>query len=264
MPAIGYEEEWKKFRETVNAAVHDFWKEFNDYVISKGSKPLVPYRFINDSPYLNIYGFPLELDYLDLRPLPPNWYRFDNLKRTEKLCEFEIPEKLKNRSGKLIYFSMGSMGAADVKNMKRLVSILSKSPHRFIVSKGPNHEQYELPDNMWGERTVPQIKVLPIVDLVITHGGNNTITETFYFGKPLIVMPLFCDQGDNGIRVQEKGFGIKLKPYTCTEQQLLDAIEKLVDDEELKQRMKKISERIQTENSISKFPELVEGLVKKF
>jgi UDP:flavonoid glycosyltransferase YjiC (YdhE family) len=66
------------------------------------------------------------------------------------------------------------------------------------------------------------------------------------------------------MRVQEKGFGIKLKPYTCTEQELLEAIEKLVNDQELKERMKKISERIQTENSISKFPELVEGLVKKF
>jgi hypothetical protein len=37
---------------------------------------------------------------------------------------------------------------------------------------------------------------------------------------------------------------------------ILDAIKKLVNDEELK-------ERIQTENSISKFSELVEGLAKE-
>ncbi|CAG2171973.1 unnamed protein product, partial [Oppiella nova] len=37
-------------------------------------------RFNRDSKYLNIYGYPLELDYLDIRELPPKWYRFDNLK----------------------------------------------------------------------------------------------------------------------------------------------------------------------------------------
>jgi UDP:flavonoid glycosyltransferase YjiC (YdhE family) len=137
---------------------------------------LPEFIFTKYSPYLNIYGFPLELDYLNMRPLPPNWYRFDNLKRTGGQHIFEVPESLREKSGKLIYFSMGSMGGADVKLMERLITILSKSPHRFIVSKGPLHEQIELSDNMWGKQSVPQIDILSIVDLVVTHGGNNTIT----------------------------------------------------------------------------------------
>ena len=59
-------------------------------------------------------------------------------------------------------------------------------PHRFIVSKGPQAELYELADNMWGAEFLPQPAILPLVDLVITHGGNNTTTECFHHGKPMI------------------------------------------------------------------------------
>jgi UDP:flavonoid glycosyltransferase YjiC (YdhE family) len=181
--------------------------------------------------------------------------------RSAEKENFEIPEKLRNKSGKLIYLSMGSMGGTDVELMKRLVSILSKSKHRFIVSKGPLHDQYELADNMWGEKTVPQIKVLSVVDLVITHGGNNTFTETFFFGKPMIVMPIFGDQYDNAQRIEEKGFGIRLNPYDFEENELLDGIDKLLNDQKLAQKLTKISKRMQSSKSIAKVAELIENLV---
>jgi UDP:flavonoid glycosyltransferase YjiC (YdhE family) len=115
---------------------------------------------------------------------------------------------------------------------------------------------------MWGERSVPQTKVLPLVDLVITHGGNNTVTETFSFGKPMIVMPLFADQFDNAQRIYEKGFGIRLDTYNFTEEELLTAIEKLLNDENLKTKLSKISNRIQNSESFIKAAELIEELVK--
>ena len=143
-----------------------------------------------------------------------------------------------------------------------LTTVLAKSDHKFVVSKGPVFESHPLPDNMWGQQSVPQIQVLPVVDLVITHGGNNTVTETFFFGKPMIVMPLFGDQPDNAQRIHDKGLGIRLDPYRCSKQELLEAIEKLLNDKELNDKMKNISKRIQTTKSIDKFPKLVEALVK--
>jgi len=262
LPTNREQQLWIKLREEKNDSMKHAWNNFNDWVISDGFPSLPENKFTIPSPYLNIYMFPEELDYTDLRQLPQNWYQFDYFKRSGNEDFFEIPEKLRNKSGKLIYLSMGSMGGADVELMKRLVSILSKSKHRFIVSKGPLHEEYELADNMWGERTVPQIKVLPIVDLVITHGGNNTLTETLYFGKPMIVLPLFGDQFDNGQRLQEKGFGIRLDPYICEENELFESIDRLLNNENLSFKLDQMSKRMQKSKKIEKITELIEGLVK--
>ncbi|CAG2121967.1 unnamed protein product, partial [Medioppia subpectinata] len=160
LAAIGAQNEWKAFRDEANRVKAGIRDDFNQYLLNNGCEAIdfkdIPF-FIKHSKYLNIYGYPLELDYQDMKPLPPNWHRFDNLKRQEKHMIFEIPMKLRNKTGKLVYFSLGSMGAADVDNMKRLVNILSKSKHRFIVSKGPLHDEYSLADNMWGEGSVHQI-----------------------------------------------------------------------------------------------------------
>ncbi len=46
----------------------------------------------------------------------------------------------------------------------------------MLVSEGPQREELRLADNMAGAEFLPQVSVLPQVDLVITHAGNNTVT----------------------------------------------------------------------------------------
>ena len=65
-------------------------------------------------------------------------------------------------------------------------------------------------------------------DLVITHGGNNTTTEAFHFGKPMIVLPLFWDQYDNAQRVDELGFGVRLDTYAFEDRELREAVDRLL------------------------------------
>ena len=60
----------------------------------------------------------------------------------------------------------------------------------------------------------------------------------------MIMLPLFSDQFDNAQRVHETGYGIWLDTYKCTEQEMTDAIDKLLSDQELHQRLKKASQRI--------------------
>jgi len=214
-----------------------------------------PGRGANNSPYLNIYAYPEELDYLDIRPLPDKWQRFDHFVRLSEVDpNFKLPDELLNSNqGKLVYVSLGSMGSADLDLMKRLIEILAKSPNRFIFSLGPYHEELLklLPHNMWGSKFMPQTQILVLVDLVITHGGNNSVLETLYFGKPMIVCPLFADQHENAQRLSELGLGHRINAYKCAPEDLLAKVEELLHNPQLQERLERVSHKMQQ----SKAPE---------
>ena len=142
--------------------------------------------------------------------------------------------------------------------MRRLVDALSESPHRFIVSKGPQHGEFELADNMWGKEFLPQPAILPLVDLVITHGGNNTTTESLHAGKPMIVVPLFWDQMDNAQRVAETGLGLRLAPYTFEPQELSGGIDRLLGDHALNRRLDEMASRIRLADGRTRAASLIE------
>lgn len=210
-----------------------------------------------ESPYLNIIAIPEELAYTDVVPLPPNFISVDAFMRKDEVDsqknKFTLPvEFLKKKTDpecKLIYFSLGTMGAIDLELMRRILSVLATTPHLYIVSKGPLADEIVLPDNCWGAAHLPQTAILPLVDLVITHGGHNTVTESMSNGVPMVLFPLFGDQPDNAQRVAEKGFGIRLETRAFTDAELVDAIDQLLKDTNLKARLQTVKKRIEQANS---------------
>jgi len=237
--------DWAAFREAYAAAIADLHGEFSAFCAERGAGPLPDGQFIPASDALNLYLYPAEIDYPRERPLAATWHRLDTCVRRSEVDDFELPAEIAEGDGKLVYLSLGSLGSADVELMRRLVDVLSRAPHRFVVSKGPQHTEFELADNMWGAEFLPQPAILPRADLVITHGGNNTTTECFHFGKPMIALPLFWDQHDNAQRVHETGFGVRLPTYTFTEAELLGALEQLLADHALHERLQAIATRVQ-------------------
>ncbi len=132
----------------------------------------------------------------------------------------------------------------------------------MIVSMGPQHDLLRLAPNMWGAEFLPQPAILPRVDLVITHGGNNTVTECFHHGKPMVLLPIFWDQHDNAQRVAETGYGIRLATYAFDDAELTGAIDTLAADEALARRLGAISARLQASPGTVRAADLIAGVAK--
>ncbi|MGI5241882.1 glycosyltransferase [Dactylosporangium sp. CA-139066] len=249
---------WADFRAEYDRVHRPLWEEFDAWVREQGAPGLPDLEFIHEGD-LNLYVYPAIADYTDARPLGPTWQRLESSVR-ETDGDFVLPKQLAERDGALIYFSLGSLGSADVELMRRVVDALAKTPHRYIVSKGPLHAEFELADNMWGAEFLPQTKILPLADLVITHGGNNTTTEAMHFGKPMVVLPLFWDQYDNAQRVDELGFGVRLDPYRFTDEQLHSAIERLLGDDGLRSRLAAHGAAIRAADGLRQAADAIERL----
>ena len=255
--------QWAAFRDEYDRTHRPMWEEFNAWVQEQGAPPLPELDFMHVSDEANLYVYPAEVDYTDSRPLDGTWHRIDSSVRgTDE--PFGLPDVLRARpqGSALIYLSLGSLGSADVELMKRLVDVLGRTPHRYIVSTGPQHAEYSLADNMWGSEFLPQTSIIPQVDLVITHGGNNTTTEAFHFGKPMVLLPLFWDQYDNAQRVDETGFGVRLETYAFADDELTGAIDRLLGDVDLRARLDALGAQIRGRDGTVRAADIVEAVAR--
>jgi len=251
--------QWDAYRAEFEATHREMWTDFNAWVQEQGAAPLPDLEFMPRDNAANLYVYPAEADYVGDRPLDATWARMDSSVR-ETDAEYVLPPPLADRpeSSALIYLSLGSLGGADVELMQRLVDVLGTTEHRFIVSKGPQADRITLADNMIGEQMLPQTKVIPQVDLVISHGGNNTVTETLHFGKPLIVLPLFWDQYENAQRIDELGYGIRLDTYAFTDEQLTGAVDTILADTALRARLSEIGAAIRARDGLRVGADVIE------
>ncbi|XP_046917327.2 NDP-glycosyltransferase YjiC [Dermatophagoides farinae] len=255
---------WSKYRQEFKQTYHHYVISNQNFLMKHyGYEPLTYDGISPPSPYLNIYGFPEELDYNNIAPMPNNCFRIDTFCRSENE-ELNISKEFlhNHRDNKLIYISLGTLASIRFDLIKKILMILSQTKYGFIVSKGRFDDGFKLPDNMFGAKHLPQTKVLPLVDLVITHGGNNTVTESLLFGKPMIVMPFFADQYDNAQRLQENGYGARLDPFNYRQEDLINLVERLLNDQQLKQRLMIISKRMQTSNLRDELAKRLERLVE--
>ena len=79
---------------------------------------------------------------------------------------------------------------------------------------------------------VPQNDLLadPRVQIFISHGGLNSIIESVYHAKPMLIFPIHGDQPSNAAAAESKGLAIRMDIGDFSSETLLSNIDQLLHD----------------------------------
>ena len=257
--AAGQERFRRRYQEVLKP-IHD---EFNNFLIQCGEAPYPLANFVEESPYMNLLLYPESAKFNRSKPLDPNRFQYlEGCVREDS--PFEVPAFEVNSESPLIYVSFGTLGSSDIQLMQRLIDVLGKLPYRILLNVGDYIEQYKnVPKNIYIAAWYPQPSVIPHVDMVIHHGGNNSFTECLYFGKPALIMPYVWDGHDNATRVQETNHGLSLHRYNWTDEQMESSLQRLLDDLTIRDTLKKSSEHMQRQDGPAKAARILNQILEQ-
>ncbi|CAH1389506.1 unnamed protein product [Nezara viridula] len=133
----------------------------------------------------------------------------------------------------VIYFSFGSnLKASDVlvgEKGKALMKTFEKMPQRILMKWETDNPDLKIPSNVRIGKWFPQRDILAHKNciLFITHGGFLSLTETVYYGVPIVGVPFFSDQFKNMFHAQSMGYGLIIKYENITEESVSWALNEI-------------------------------------
>ena len=113
-----------------------------------------------------------------------------------------------------VYVALGTFMSAREDVLARIAAAFREEPVSLVVASGVTEPgALGLDEQRHVVRThLPQADVLPLCDLVVCHGGNNTVTESLEAGVPLLVAPFASDQFAGAADVCRAGVGDAFDP----------------------------------------------------
>jgi UDP:flavonoid glycosyltransferase YjiC (YdhE family) len=79
----------------------------------------------------------------------------------------------------------------------------------------------------------------------------------------MVVLPLFWDQYDNAQRMHELGLGIRLPTFEFEDGQLGEAIQRLLDDAALSERLRALRSRLQGSEGTQRAADCIESVTSR-
>ncbi|RAO26359.1 Sterol 3-beta-glucosyltransferase [Micromonospora saelicesensis] len=125
-----------------------------------------------------------------------------------------LPERVSRRTSRpLIYLTLGTaFGTPEL--LRTAIAGLAALEAEVVVAAGRVHlEQLgEIPDHVSVHPWVSQAELLPLVDLVVHHGGSGTTLGALAAGVPQLLLPQGADQFANADTLAAAGVAVRLLP----------------------------------------------------
>jgi polyene glycosyltransferase len=150
-----------------------------------------------------------------------------------------------DKQDSVVYMGFGTITRLTREQVGSFVEVARRleGKHQFLWKLPKDQQEYlpgELPANLRVETWVPsQLDVLahPSVKVFFTHAGGNGYHEGLYFGKPLVVRPLWVDCYDQAIRGEDFGISLTLDhPKTVDAADVVDKLTRVIEQDSFRER----------------------------
>jgi len=179
-----------------------------------------------------------------------------------------LPENIENflNHGKPpVYIGFGSNPISSPEKFGQIFSEVSKATnHRLIISKGWAEFTDESTSDILYVDEMPSEILFPRLAAIVYHGGTGTMAAAARAGIPQIAFPFMADQFDNRKQIVKLGLG----PNACdfkkiTSNSISEAINACLSNENYKQKVLEISQKLKNSNGLELTLSLIEKELKR-
>ena len=175
--------------------------------------------------------------YLVLSPFPPSLngshglacptlhsYRATPFDRSgdESASEWPLPVS----GAPVVYATLGTVVNTRTEILGAFVEALGDEHVNLVVTVGRDGDPDQFgpqPPNVRIERYIPQTLLFPRCDLVISHGGSNTMLAALAHGLPQVLVPITADQPVNAERCAAAGVARVVPVVEATAESIREA-----------------------------------------
>lgn len=115
--------------------------------------------------------------------------------------------------------------------LQRVIDACADLPVRTLVTLGPSilPSEVRAAANTVIVESAPHDIVMREATLVVNHGGHGTVSTALIHRLPQLVIPHGRDQGDNAVRITERGAGLSV-PNTASTEEMRVALQRLLNE----------------------------------
>uniref|UniRef100_A0A665VM11 UDP-glucuronosyltransferase n=1 Tax=Echeneis naucrates TaxID=173247 RepID=A0A665VM11_ECHNA len=143
----------------------------------------------------------------------------------------------------VIIMTLGTLvNALPAEVAEEIASVFAKMPQK-VIWRHKGERPSTLGNNTLIVDWMPQKDLLghPQTKVFVAHGGTNGVQEAIYHGVPVLGIPLFFDQYDNLLRLQERGAGKIILLADVNSQTFEQALKEVLHQESYRQNIERLS-----------------------
>jgi len=230
--------------------------------IGLGAVHKVPNKFSHLS---HITQLPQCLD-LPRTSLPRNFYYAGPFESRAARPPVDFPwNRLDGRP--LIYATLGTTRHVQP-SVFRLIAEACHGLHaQLVISLGNRFDSEpfdDLPAQPVVVRYAPQLELLKVAQLVITHGGSNTVFETLLAGKPMIAIPLAYDQPAIAARLKRLQIAEVLPIMGLSSKRIREAITKVLSDNRFYDSAVELQSQVRLLHGAERASDIIEESLERY